>query len=283
MSERESLGVDAAYLREHQYKDPNNLNARVALHARFARADEPWYPWLVGLIDWPERGDVLETGCGPGHLWVNVAPLLPRLRLTLTDLSEGMLQAARAAVEPVASLELVATPACDAQDLPFPDDSFDVVVANHMLYHVPQPERAVAEFARVLRPDGVLMAATNGPNHLDAITEISRQILGWSSLDFVDRRFGASNGGAILATGFASVAWHEHPSRMECDDPAAVLAYITSSAAGQEAAPDRLAALSDAVEARFRDAGGVLQMSMESGCFVAREPAPGTSPHSVTG
>jgi SAM-dependent methyltransferase len=205
---------------------------------------------------------------------VNVAPLLPRLRLTLTDLSDGMLVSARDAVDPLESIDLVATRTCDAQELPFSDGSFDVVVANHMLYHVPDPSRAVAEFARVLRPRGVLMAATNGPNHLDVITELSRQVLGWSSLDFVDRRFGASTGATILSGAFGQVGWHPHPSSMECDDPAAVLAYITSGAAGQEADPERLEALTEAVEARFRASDGVLHISMEAGCFVARDPAP---------
>jgi SAM-dependent methyltransferase len=273
MARRGNLGTDAAYLRDHQYKDPTNLSARISLHSRFSRSEQPWYPWLVGLVNWPEGADVLEVGCGTGHLWVNVAPFLPRLRLTLTDLSDGMLEAARETVGPLESIELVATKACDAQELPFLDGSFDVVVANHMLYHVPDPSRAAGEFARVLRPGGVLMAATNGPNHLDVISELSRQVLGWSSLDFVDRRFGASTGAAILSGAFDQVAWHPHPSTMECDDPAAVLAYIASGAAGHEAAPERLEALAEAIDARFRDAGGVVHISTEAGCFVARQPA----------
>jgi SAM-dependent methyltransferase len=270
MTRRQSLGVDADYLRDHQYKDPTNLNARIALHARFSRAEVPWYPWLAGLVEWPGGGDVLEVGCGPGLLWARIAPILPPLRLTLTDLSEGMLDAARDVVEPFDSLDLVATRACDAQDLPFADDAFDVVVANHMLYHVPEPTRAAAEFARVLRPGGVLLAATNGPSHLDVIAEISRQVFGWSSLDFVGRRFGRSNGGAILQTVFEDVTWHDHPSSMVCDDPDAVVAYIRSSSSGQEASDAQLAALTDAVDERFRVAGGVLTMSIEAGCFVAQ-------------
>ena len=77
---RESLGIDQEYLRESQYKDPTNLDARIALHTKYTRADEPWYPWLVGRIDWPVGARVLEVGCGTGALWANVAPLLPDLR-----------------------------------------------------------------------------------------------------------------------------------------------------------------------------------------------------------
>jgi SAM-dependent methyltransferase len=274
MTSRETFGTDADYLRAKQYKDATNLNARIALHARFARSDEPWYPWLAGRVDWPQDGDVLEVGCGPGLLWVSIAPLLPHLRLTLTDLSEGMLDAARNAVDPLHSIELVETRTCDAQDLPFQDGSFDVVVANHMLYHVPEPTRAAIEFARVLRPGGVLLAATNGPNHLDVVRDISRQVFGWSTADFVDRRFGRSNGGAILETAFGEVAWQSHPEQLVCDDPDAVIAYLRSSSAAQEAEVTRHDALTEAVRARFADAGGVVTMSMDAGCFVARHPLP---------
>ena len=108
-----------------------------------------------------------------------------------------------------------------------------------MLYHVPDPRRAAAEFARVLRPGGVLLAATNGPRHLDAVAEVSRAVLGWSSLDFVDKRFGQSTGEEILRTAFGSVTWHLHPSTMICTDPADVLAFIASSPAGQDATPEQ--------------------------------------------
>jgi SAM-dependent methyltransferase len=277
MTGREGFGTDADYLRDKQYKDPTNLNARISLHARFARAAEPWYPWLARRVDWPDDGEVLEVGCGPGLLWTSIAPLLPHLRLTLTDLSEGMLDAARGAVAPIDSIDHVATRACDAQDLPFPDASFDIVVANHMLYHVPDPARAASEIARALRPDGVLLAATNGPDHLDVIADISRQVFGWSSLDFVDRRFGRSNGGEILGTAFEDVEWHPHPGRLVCDDPDAVVAYIESSSAVQEADASKLTALTEAVQDRFRTAGGVVTMTTDAGCFLAQRPRAATA------
>jgi hypothetical protein len=98
------------------------------------------------------------------------------------------------------------------------------------------PARAVAEFARVLRPGGVLMPA-------------------------------------ILSGRFGGVALHPHTSEMVCDDPAAVLAFITSGPAGREATPERLEDPAEAVDERFRASGGVLHISREAGCFVARDPA----------
>ena len=276
MTRRRELGIDPDYLRQRQYRDPSNLNARIALHAKYSRADEPWYPWLASLTEWPAGGDVLEVGCGSGALWVNIAALLPHLRLTLTDLSDGMVEAATRAVEPLDSIDLVGARTSDAQDLPFSDAAFDVVVANHMLYHVPEPTRAVAEFSRVLRPDGALLAATNGPRHLDVLADLSRQALGWSPLDFSDGRFGTSNGAVILGTAFASVEWQPHPSTMVCSDPYDVFAFIASTAAGQEASADERLALKEAIEDRFRAEGGAMTVTVETGCFVARDPGSGS-------
>jgi SAM-dependent methyltransferase len=267
---REGLGVDQDHLRERQYKDPANLTARMSLHAKYSRADVPWYAWLVSQIDWPEAGEVLEVGCGSGALWVNVEGLVPRLRLTLTDLSEGMVAAASAAVAALAGLDLVGVRTCDAQELPFDDDTFDAVVANHMLYHVPEPRRAAREFARVLRPGGVLMAATNGPQHLRAVADVSRATLGWSSLDSTDGRFGRTTGEDILRSAFSSATWRPHPSTMVCTDPADVVAFIRSSAAGQDASDEQLVALREAVASRFDEEGGQMTITTEAGCFVAR-------------
>ena len=241
----------------------------MALHAKYSRAEVPWYEWLVGQVDWPEGGRVLEVGCGSGALWVNVAPLLPHLRLTLTDLSEGMVEAAASAVGPLRELALEGVLACDARDLPFRDDTFDVVVANHMLYHVPDPSRAVAAFGRVLRPGGVLLAATNGPTHLRALADLSRDAFGWSTLDTLDARFGRSTGEAILRTAFASVTWRPHPSTMVCTDPSDVIAFLASTPAGQDASPRQKEALRQAVESRFAAEGGQMAVTTEAGCFVA--------------
>ena len=133
----------------------------------------------------------------------------------------------------------------------------------------PNPVGPSPEFARVLRPGGVLLAATNGPRHLDAVADVSRAVLGWSSLDFVDGRFGLTTGEEILRTAFGSVTWHLHPSTMICTDPGDVLAFIASSPAGQDATPEQAAALEAAVAARFAREGGQMTITKESGCFVA--------------
>ena len=271
---RYGLATDQQYLRESQYKDPCNLDVRIALHAKYSRSDEPWFEWLAARVDWLEGSDVLEAGCGSGNLWANIASLLPHIRLTLTDLSEGMVEAARRVVTPLENVELATALACDVQDLPFDDDAFDVVVANHMLYHVPDAARATAEMARVLRPGGALLAATNGPEHLLEIREMSREVIGWSGLDDTDGRFGRSTGEAILRGAFGDVTWHDHPTTMVVTDPDDVIAFIVSGAAGDVATPEQRERLPQVVRARFDEEGGAVHVTTEAGCFVARRPRP---------
>ena len=66
----------------------------------------------------------------------------------------------------------------DAQAIPFRADAFDIVLAAHMLYHVPDIDAALREIARVLRPDGTLLVVLNGRAHLPAMRTLVRQVLG---------------------------------------------------------------------------------------------------------
>jgi SAM-dependent methyltransferase len=79
--------------------------------------------------------------------------------VTLSDFSAGMLAQARSNLQAVKSFKFAVV---EAQAIPFADNSLDAVIANHMLYHVPNRDQAYAEIHRVLKPGGCLYAATNG-------------------------------------------------------------------------------------------------------------------------
>jgi SAM-dependent methyltransferase len=100
---------------------------------------------------------VLEVGCGRGELAARIAAELDATVVAL-DQSERMVELARGAG--------VDARVADVQELPFPESSFDCAVAAWMLYHVPDVDRGLAELARVLRPGGRLVAATNGERNL---------------------------------------------------------------------------------------------------------------------
>jgi ubiquinone/menaquinone biosynthesis C-methylase UbiE len=107
-----------------------------------------------------ERG--LEIGAGTGYFGLNLASAGVIGELTASDISPGMLRvleesAARIGVE-------VGTAACEAAELPFDDDSFDLVFGHAVLHHLPDLERALREFRRVLRPGGTI-AFCGEPSH----------------------------------------------------------------------------------------------------------------------
>jgi ubiquinone/menaquinone biosynthesis C-methylase UbiE len=160
VSEREKV--------REQYATNANLRARIALHDRYSRTTVSYPHWIFDGYGFGDDADVLEVGCGDANIWrENLDRIPPGWRLTLTDFSPGMVDAARAVLGDRAEYAVA-----DVQELPFPDASFDAVIANHMLFHVPDRPRALGEIARVLRPGGRFRATTIGLDHVREVREL---------------------------------------------------------------------------------------------------------------
>jgi ubiquinone/menaquinone biosynthesis C-methylase UbiE len=124
---------------------------------------------------WPDEpfGDTLEIGAGTGYFSLNLLQAGAIERATTSDISPGML----ATLEENASrlgLE-VQTAAAEAETLPFPDESFDLVFGHAVLHHIPDVERAFSEFARVLRPGGTLAFCGEPSRYGDFLAEIPKR------------------------------------------------------------------------------------------------------------
>jgi phosphatidylethanolamine/phosphatidyl-N-methylethanolamine N-methyltransferase len=102
-------------------------------------------------------GRVLEVGVGTG---ISLPLYSPHLRIFGTDISEAMLKKAKRRVAEARLKNIEGLAVMDAEKLEFPDDSFDVVMAQYVITAVPNPEAALDEFARVLRPGGELIILT---------------------------------------------------------------------------------------------------------------------------
>ena len=98
---------------------------------------------------------ILDCGCGPGSITVGLAQWAPDGDTVGIDLGAEQLDGARALARDL-DLKNVAFRQGDIFDLPFADDSFDVVFSQTVLYHIPDPDKALAEIKRVLRPGGLV-------------------------------------------------------------------------------------------------------------------------------
>lgn len=211
-----------------QYRDAGNLNARIALHALFSTNPYGWMRWIFDELRLQPDEAVLEVGCGAGTLWTqNLDRLSPGCAITLTDFSPGMVDAARAAL---GSRPQFTFQVADAQALPFADAAFDVVIANHMLYHVPDIDAALHEFVRVLRPGGRFYASTVGRGHLKGITDLVRRFDPANPYDTGGpaTRFGLENGAGILTRYLTAVRLHIYEDALRIPDPMPLVAYAAS-------------------------------------------------------
>jgi ubiquinone/menaquinone biosynthesis C-methylase UbiE len=257
-----STGRD--YLTTQQYATDANLAARQSIYVYQQPRVNIWGSALdlAGL-----SGDeaVLDVGCGNGsYLWA-LGQREHRGIVVGMDLSPGMLDAARARTRhPDVLLG-------DAQVLPFPDDSFDVVLAMHMLYHLPDRAVGIRELRRVLRDDGVMLAVTNSNSHLHEIDEIVRASAAGRSLPSNRLTFTLESGGAELRGAFTHVERHDMSSELVVTDVEPVVTYVMSMRAF--VAGDELDAVVDEIRRRVAQeiaASGALRVRTAAGCFVCR-------------
>ncbi len=127
----------------------------------------------LGRLDGERFGDGLEIGSGTGYFSLNLVQLGVVERLTATDISPGMLERLTGTAE-MLGVE-ARTVATDAEELPFEDASFDIVFGHAVLHHIPDVERAMSEFRRVLRPGGAIVFAGEPSRYGDRLAEVPKR------------------------------------------------------------------------------------------------------------
>lgn len=249
-----------------QYKTTGNLAKRGDFNARYGTFS--WFVWLADLVE-PPTGHVLDIGCGPGWFWKSVAGRWTPQKLTLADVSPGMLEAAQTRLSDHFNLETVC---CDVDHMPFADDSFDHVIAMHMLYHSKDPARALSEIARVLKPGAQAIITTVNDADLSVMADLSRAVFGSSGTDLIMPVFGAARGMELLAKTALEVTHHPCKDVFEVDDTDAALDYITSFPPGITADATSRGAFRHRFEAMRQAGGGHVQMARLQDLFIARKP-----------
>jgi ubiquinone/menaquinone biosynthesis C-methylase UbiE len=225
MSQTRIMNQD--FLRKDQYHSSDNLDARIQVHEHFSINKTGWSKWVFDQIDLRPGMKILEIGCGMGSLWrENYARIPENISITLGDLSIGMVLETQQVLKGDKRFSFAVI---DAQDLPLQTGTYDLVLANHMLYHVPNIQMALKEVRRLLRPGGRFSAATNGPGHMRQINDLINEVIEKPILyqDSV-QRFGLGNGASILEKFFPKIVTRIYPDALFITEAQPLFAYIAS-------------------------------------------------------
>ncbi|MBN1440009.1 MAG: methyltransferase domain-containing protein [Anaerolineales bacterium] len=254
---------------KRQYRDASNLNARVSIHRTFSTNPHGFLQWIFERLDLPPDCRLLELGCGSGELWRDNLGRIPEgWNLTLTDASAGMAQQARRNLASGGRLFRFAL--ADAQAVPFPAAAFDAVIADHMLYHVRERPRALAEIRRVMRPAGRFYASTVGSGHMRELAELvsgfDPQLDVWRS-GGLEEGFTLENGAEQIAALFREVTLQRYEDSLAVTELEPLIAYIQSGR--MTVGEGRLGELKEYLKREMTRRGGVIRISKETGLFSA--------------
>lgn len=236
---------------KQQYLSSANIGARISLHAKYAVNKQGWFPWIYEQCGFCEEADahekaangasrgaakgsqgvfrVLELGCGNGSFWLENWERIPAgVKVMLSDQSEGMLREAKKALRGKNSqfdFKVI-----DFHEIPMEDASFDLVIANHVLFYAKDFSKVLSEIRRVLKPGGRLVCSTYGTAHMKEISALAAQFDDRIVLAAQDlyEIFGKENGGEILQPYFEKVEWRQYEDHLLVTDAEDLVDYIIS-------------------------------------------------------
>lgn len=253
-----------------QYQDATNVQARIRLHSQYSRNPQGWFPWIYEQCRVEDGMRILELGCGNGALWQENREQLPEnIEIVLSDISQGMV---RDAERNLGEKDVrFSFRVFDCQKIPFPDRSFDRVIANHLLFYCEDIPAVCREAERVLKPDGMFLCSTYGKNHMKEISSLvqkfdSRIRLSGESLY---EKFGLENGKAVLKTVFPDVELRNYEDAIELDEAEPLISYILSCHGNQnQYLLDRYQEFREYVE---RQVAGTFHITKDAGIFLCKK------------
>lgn len=214
---------------KNQYQDATNISARINLHSLYSQNRQGWFPWIFDQMDIKPGMKVLEIGCGDGTLWLDNMKRIPKqVEITLSDISEGMIRDARRAIgQKKAGFSFRVF---DCHQIPYADETFDIVVANHVLFYCEDIGQVCSEVKRVLKKNGRFICSTYGKNHMKEVSQLVQ--------DFDDRivlsaeklydKFGKENGECVLKSFFNQTEWKLYEDELIVPEPEPLISYVLS-------------------------------------------------------
>lgn len=209
----------------HHYMNSKNLTARIQLHDKYSVNKQGWFPWLFEQIDFTTVYRLLEIGCGNGQLWTNNTHNLRHREIFLSDSSEGMIEEVKHKLGHDYNYIVV-----DCHNIPFKNNYFDTIVANHVLFYLNDLDQGLSEIIRVLKINGTFYCTTYGQNHMKEITEIVQNFDSRISLsnDSLVSKFGLENGQDTLTKYFHQVHFKRYEDALQITSSQPLIDYVLS-------------------------------------------------------
>ena len=250
-----------------QFSNDKNLAMRINFYKKYTTNKYSFSDWLFDKYKFKENMSILELGCGDGIHWKDRIDKLPNgCKLILSDFSEGMLNLVK---ERYSRFENVSFEKIDIQSIPFEDDSFDMIIANHMLFHVPDLNKALQEVNRVLKKGGYFYSATDGNGGMRPFLHEAIKQFNPESKAFTEQLpFNLQNGKEILERYFPIVERFDYENVLAITKTEDLMEWLKSTTSISGFSEENLADLYKYFE-NIRVKDGAINIPRETGLFIS--------------
>lgn len=252
---------------KEQYKNTDGLKLRKSLHEKYSINKIGFQKWMFEQYPFCPRMKVLELGSGRGELWnyyfENSILCGYEMDITLSDFSDGM-------VEYLQQKYLgngISIKKIDILEIPYEKETFDLIIANSMLYHVRNIDLALSEVKRVLKKDGLFYCSTFGLNGMTQYLYHAFDELGIPYNHESNISFTLQNGMELLKKQFNKVERRDYEDALRIDKIEDYIEYIYSMASMQGLDRNYYNALLNYFNSKKEN--GYLHVPKEYGIFVA--------------
>jgi ubiquinone/menaquinone biosynthesis C-methylase UbiE len=247
------------------YIKKDTLSTRINLHAKYSVNKYGWNKWVFEQYNINKNNKIIEFGCGNGSIWVGKGEKLPEnVSIILTDISPLMIEKTKENItNKIFSIELM-----DIQNIPFSDNYFDIIIANHMLYHVPNIDKALFEIRRTLKEGGLFYSTTVGKEHLIELETIYKKYQDKVKFSYSgDLSFRLDNGKELLQNYFNEIDIKYYIDFLEVTNSQDLLDYINS----YNEIPDNINQEIYEIINKEIDKNGIKKINKESGIFICKK------------
>ena len=247
-----------------QYQKHNNLDIRVELHKRYSKNKFGFNNWIFSNYQITEDIKVLELGCGTGELWKSNLDSIDKIeQLIITDFSSDMVEKTKSVI---GNRDNVEYKIMDIQNISFENETFDIVIANMLLHHVDDIDKALDEVNRVLKKGGIFYCATFGENGVvDYLASLFKNEI---NQELENKTFTLQNGKNYLIRYFNNVEKLIYDDELQVTNIDDLVQYIQSLRGISEIGSLDETIIRKRLEMKFNNS--MLVIPKEYGMFIAR-------------